>query len=173
MKFSLLVLAGALASTNASSNKLSTTPRRLENDDGGNWDDGMDYWEDSEVLTSSNTMVFEACYTVSSRMDEENEIYQDNYDKLYALVKAGNAMPEQSYVTFFTNTDMTSSERMVVVAGDYIAAKVMAIVNADEYKKKECNQYKEYCQQQLNYNYYNQNAAQNGVSDCLILSLFC
>ena len=170
MKFSLLVLAGALASTNASSNKLSTTPRRLENDDGGG-DDG--YWVDSEVITANNVLVFEACYTVSSRMDEDNEIYQDNYDKLYSLVKAGNAKPEQGYVTFFTNTDMTSNERMVAPAGDYVAAKVMANVNADEYKKKDCNQYKEYCQQQLNLNYYNQNAAQNGVSDCLILSLFC
>ena len=171
MKFSLLVLAGALASTNASSNKLSTTPRRLENDDNGGGDDG--YWVDSEVLTSSNIMVFEACYTVSSLLSEDSEIYQDDYDKLYALVKAGNAKPEQGYVTFFTNTDMSSSERMVVPAGDYVAAKVMANVNAEEYKKKDCNQYKEYCQQQLNYAYYNQNAAQNGVSDCLIISLFC
>ena len=156
MKFSLLVLAGALASTNASSNKLSTTPRRLENDDGAN--DG--YWEDSEVLTANNVMVLEACYTVSSRLDEDME----NYDNVYALVKAGKAKPEQGYVTFFTNTDMSSSERMVVTAGDYVAAKVMANANADEYKRKECNNYKEYCEQEMNYNYYNQNV-QNGVSD--------
>ena len=166
MKFSLLVLAGALASANASSNKLSTTPRQLENDDGGG-DDG--YWVDSEVLTSSNVMVFEACYTVSSLLSEDNDMYAENYDKLYALVKAGNAKPEQGYATFFTNTDMSSNERMVAPAGDYVAAKVMANVNADEYKKKDCNQYKEYCQEELNYNYYNQNA----VSDCLIISLFC
>jgi len=154
MKFSLLVLAGALASTNASSNKVSTTPRRLENNGGD------DYWEDSEVLTANNVMVLEACYTVSSRLDEDME----NYDNVYALVKAGKAKPEQGYVTFFTNTDMSSSERMVVTAGDYVAAKVMANANADEYKRKECNNYKEYCEQKMNYNYYNQNV-QNGVSD--------
>jgi hypothetical protein len=158
MKFSLLVLAGALAATNASSNKLSTTPRRLENNNGD--DQYGEYWVDSEVLTAQNNMVYEACYTVSSRLDEGME----NYDNVYALVKAGKAKPEQGYVTFFTNTDMSSSERMVVTAGDYVAAKVMANVNADEYKKKDCNQYKEYCEQELNYNYYNQNA-QNGVSD--------
>ena len=165
MKFSLLVLAGALASTNASSNKLSTTPRRLEND--GN-DDGNGYWVDSEVLTSQNVMVYEACYTVSSYLREDIE----NYDNLYALVKAGKAKPEQGYVTFFTNTDMSSSERMVVTSGDYIAAKVLADANAEEYKRKDCNQFKDYCEQQLNKNYYNQNV-QNGVSDCLIISLFC
>ncbi len=164
MKFSLLVLAGALTATNASSNKLSTTPRRLENNNGD--DQYGEYWTDSEVITSSNIMVFEACYTVSSRLDEDVE----NYDNIYALVKAGQARPEQGYATFFTNTDMASNERMTVTAGDYIAAKVMANANADEYQLKICKQYQEYCEQEQNKNYYYN--AQNGVSDCLI-SLFC
>jgi len=165
MKFSLLVLAGALASTNASSNKLSTTPRRLENDDGGNWDD---VWEDNEIITANNVITFEKCFGL---------IPQDNADELdngvLQEIKAGLAMPETSAVTAFITTDTTdASGRIVLSAGNYLAAKIKAAALEDKMFCNVCNDYKEHCQNTMNYNYYNNNA-QNGVSDCLIISLFC
>ena len=165
MKFSLLVLAGALASTNASSNKLSTTPRRLEGDDG--WG-GNDDWVDDETLTSQNVITFEKCFGL---------IPQDNAEELGNTVqqeiKQGDAMPEHSYVTAFitTNTE-DASGRIVLPAGYYLAAKVKAAAYKDKMFCNECNQFKDHCQNAMNYNYYNQNV-QNGVSDCLIISLFC
>ncbi len=157
MKFSLLVLAGALASTNASSNKLSTTPRRLENDD--------DAWEDNEVITANNVLTFEKCFGLIPQdyADEQSNTVQQE-------IKAGKAMPQASYVTAFITTDTSNANnRIVLSAGNYFTAKVKAAVYESKWFCNECNNYKDHCQNAMNYNYYNQNA-QNGVSDCLIIS---
>ena len=167
MKFSLLVLAGALTATNASSNKLSTTPRRLENDDGGYWGND-DAWVDNEVLTANNVITFEKCWGL---IPQDNADEQNN--NVLQEIKAGLAMPETSAVTAFITTDTEdASGRIVLPAGYYLAAKVKAAAYKDKMFCNECNQFKDHCQNAMNYNYYNQNV-QNGVSDCLIISLFC
>ena len=166
MKFSLLVLAGALTATNASSNKLSTTPRRLE-DNNGAWDDA---WEDNEVITANNVLTFEKCFGLIPQDDadeQSNTVQQE--------IKAGKAMPQASYVTAFITTDTSNANnRIVLSAGNYLNAKVKAASLEEKWFCNECNNYKDHCQNAMNYNYYNQNA-QNGVSDCLIyyISLFC
>eukprot|EP00984_Skeletonema_dohrnii_P000816 scaffold248_cov127-Skeletonema_dohrnii-CCMP3373.AAC.1 len=124
MKFTIIALAGALASANARQLR-TTTVRKLE---------GAERAE----LDGSAIISFAKCIEVSVQSDDADEDTQ-------TAVLAGTAKPVKSFAAFYTNTYANDNEMMMVGLGDYVAAKVKSSAMKAKQACETCRQFEETC----------------------------
>ena len=124
MKFTIIALAGALASANARQLR-TTTVRKLE---------GAQRAE----LDGSAIISFAKCIEVSVQSDDADEDTQ-------TAVLAGTAKPVKSFAAFYTNTYANDNEMMMVGLGDYVAAKVKSSAMKAQQACETCRQFEETC----------------------------
>ena len=128
MKFTIIALAGALASTNA--HQLRTNVRKLEDNRNNN-----NYREE---LDGSATISFAQCIEVTVQP-------KNNDESIQAAIQAGYAKPVKTYAAFYTNVYANDNEMMMVPLGDYVAGKVKNIVMKTENMCEACRNYEETC----------------------------
>jgi len=123
MKFTIIALAGALASANARQLR-STTVRKLD--------------EGRAALDGSAIISFAKCIEVTVQSEDADEDTQ-------SAVLAGTAKPVKSFAAFYTNTYANDNEMMMVGLGDYVAAKVKSSATKAQQACETCRQFEETC----------------------------
>ena len=127
MKFSLVALAGALATTNA--HKLRrTSVRKL---DGNNYRQNLD---------SSADITFAKCIEVTVNPGDDDED-----GNLQSAVQAGTAKPVNSYAAFYPNVYANDNDMMILDLGTYVAAKVKSSVMKTQNQCEVCREFEETC----------------------------
>eukprot|EP00985_Skeletonema_marinoi_P004205 scaffold1839_cov91-Skeletonema_marinoi.AAC.1 len=121
MKFTIIALAGALASANA---RQLRTVRKL---DGGR-----------AALDGSAIISFAKCIEVTVQSEDADEDTQ-------SAVLAGTAKPVKSFAAFYTNTYANDNEMMMVGLGDYVSAKVKSSAMKAQQACETCREFEETC----------------------------
>ena len=142
MKFTIIALAGALASANA--HQLRTNARKL---DGGN-NNGYNQNNYRAELDGSATITFAKCIEVTVQPDGDE-------DTQYAI-QAGTAKPVLSYAAFYPNNYLNDKDMMMVPLGEYVAGKVNSIAMKTQKMCESCREFEETCnpQQNVSENFY-------------------
>mmetsp|Transcript_15800 Transcript_15800/g.23844 ORF Transcript_15800/g.23844 Transcript_15800/m.23844 type:complete len:465 (-) Transcript_15800:166-1560(-) len=122
MKFTIIALAGALASANA--HQLRTV-RKLEGAQRAEFD-------------GSAIISFAKCIEVTVQSEDADEDTQ-------SAVLAGTAKPVKSFAAFYTNTYVNDNEMMMTGLGDYVAAKVKSSAMKAQNTCETCRQFEETC----------------------------
>lgn len=129
MKFTIIALAGALASANA--HKLRSNARQL---DGGNYNGNYNYRQE---LDGSAQISFAKCIEVTVQPD-------DDEDMQYAI-QSGTAKPVKSFAAFYTNVYANDNEMMMVGLGDYVSAKIKSSAMKTQEMCETCREFEETC----------------------------
>ena len=127
MKFTIIALAGALASANA--HKLRSNARQL---DGGNYNGNY-----RQELDGSAQISFAKCIEVTVQPD-------DDEDMQYAI-QSGTAKPVKSFAAFYTNVYANDNEMMMVGLGDYVSAKIKSSAMKTKEMCETCREFEETC----------------------------
>ena len=127
MKFSIVTIAGALASANA--HQLRSNVRKLE---------GANANAYQAQLDGSANISFAKCIEVTVQSEDADEDTQ-------SAVLAGTAKPVKSFAAFYTNTYANDNEMMMVGLGDYVAAKVKASAMKSQNFCESCKEFEETC----------------------------
>lgn len=135
MKFSIIALAGAIASVNAS--QLRSPTRKLDGANNANY---------RQELTSSADITFAKCIEVTVQTDGDE-------DTQYA-VQAGTAKPVKSYAAFYPNQYANDNEMMMVELGTYVAGKINAAAMKSQQVCESCREFEETCNSQQDVSYY-------------------
>jgi hypothetical protein len=137
MKFTIIALAGALASANA--HQLRTNARKLDGNNGYNQNNYR------AELDGSATITFAKCIEVTVQPDGDE-------DTQYAI-QAGTAKPVLSYAAFYPNNYLNDRDLMMVPLGEYVAGKVNSIAMKTQKMCESCREFEETCNPQQNYEY--------------------
>jgi len=121
MKFTIIALAGALASANA---RQLRTVRKLDGE--------------RAALDGSAIISFAKCIEVTVQSEDADEDTQ-------SAVLAGTAKPVKSFAAFYTNTYANDNEMMMVGLGDYVAAKVKSSATKAQQACETCREFEETC----------------------------
>ncbi len=142
MKFTIIALAGALASANA--HQLRTNARKLEDANGNGYNQNNYRAE----LDASATITFAKCIEVTVQPDGDE-------DTQYAI-QSGTAKPVLSYAAFYTNNYQNDKDMMMVPLGEYVAGKVNSIAMKTENLCESCRQFEDTCnpEQNVSENFY-------------------
>ncbi|KAL7491320.1 hypothetical protein ACHAWT_000714 [Skeletonema menzelii] len=147
MKFTIIALAGALASANA--HQLRSNVRKLE---------GANAYQ--AQLDGSANISFAKCIEVT--------VQPDNDENIQAAIQGGTAKPVKSFAAFYTNSYANDNEMMMVDLGTYVAGKVSASAMKTRQMCETCREFEETCNPEQNYEYGNDgqdNANQDNAND--------
>ncbi len=141
MKFTIIALAGALASANA--HQLRTNARKL---DGGDANYDQNYRAE---LDASATISFAQCIEVTVQP-------QNNDENIQSAIQAGTAKPVKSYAGFYANAYPNVNDMMMVPLGEYVAGKAKNAVMRYENVCESCREFEETCnpEQNVSENFY-------------------
>ena len=135
MKFTIIALAGALASANA--HQLRSNVRKLE---------GANANAYQAQLDGSANISFAKCIEVT--------VQPDNDENIQAAIQGGTAKPVKSFAAFYTNSYANDNEMMMVDLGTYVAGKVSASAMKTRQMCETCREFEETCNPEQNVSEY-------------------